>query len=113
MMPFVLIATMMVVQFGLAYYAQQVMSGATQDGAAAGARSGGSASAGEALAESLIDQGAGQLLSSSDAVGTSDGSLVTVTAQGKVFKVFPMFPTITVRATGSASVEEFTPEGGT
>ena len=36
--PVVLLAMLLVVQFGLAYYARQVLAGAAQDGAAAAAR---------------------------------------------------------------------------
>ena len=36
MVPLVLIAMLLVVQFGLAYHARQVVAGATQDGAASG-----------------------------------------------------------------------------
>ena len=49
MVPLVLIALLAVVQYGLAYYARQVLAGATQDGAAA-RRSGGASSPGAAQA---------------------------------------------------------------
>jgi len=111
MVPLVLIAVMLVVQFGLAYYARQVLAGAAQDGAASGARVDGSPGAGAALADSLIDQGAGALLTSHGASGSSDGERVTVTATGEVVSLIPFLGSISVSATGSSPVEEFDPQG--
>ncbi len=114
MVPIILVGTMLIVQFGLAYYAQTVMSGAAQDGAATGARVGGSSGDGQALAESLVTQGAAHLLSSGApyASAASDGNVVTVTTRGEVVKVFPLFPAISVGAKRSATVERFVVEGG-
>jgi Flp pilus assembly protein TadG len=111
MVPLVLLAMMLVVQFALAYYARQVVSGAAQDGAAAAARQHSSPGVGAALAEQLISEGAGSLLTAHSASGSSDGERVYVEASGEVVTVLPFFPAITVTATGSAAIEEFTPEG--
>ncbi len=111
MVPFILIGMMLVVQFGLAYYAQQVMSGAAQDGAASGARDGASAASGQGVADGLAQSGAGHLLTSYSSSSNSDGNVITVTTRGNVIKVFPLFPSITVAATGSASIEQFVPQG--
>jgi Flp pilus assembly protein TadG len=111
MVPFILIGLMLVVQFGLAYYAQQVMAGAAQDGAASGARDGASAPAGQVLADELAQSGASHLLTSYSSSSSSDGNVITVTTSGSVIKVFPLFPNITVAATGSASIERFVPQG--
>ena len=111
MVPFILIGMLLVVQFGLAYYAQQVMAGAAQDGAASGARDGASATAGQAIADGLAQSGAAHLLTSYSSSSGSDGNVITVTARGKVLRVFPLFPSITVSATGSASIEQFVPQG--
>ena len=111
MVPFILIGMMLVVQFGLAYYAQQVMAGAAQDGAASGARDGASASAGQAVADGLVQSSASQLLASYSSSSSSDGNVITVATRGNVVKVFPLFPSITVSATGSASIEQFVPQG--
>ena len=111
MMPVIIIGMMLVVQFGLAMYARQVVAGAAQDGAASGARQGSSAAAGQVVTDTLVDQSAGHLLSSYSSSASSTGDIVTVTAQGNVVRVLPLFPTITVRASGSATVEQFVPEG--
>jgi Flp pilus assembly protein TadG len=109
--PVVLLAMLLVVQFGLAYYARQVLAGAAHDGAAAGARVDSSPGEGAALAEQLIGEAAGSLLDSYGASADSDGDTVTVTATGEVVSLLPFFGTITVKATGSANVERFEPQG--
>ena len=111
MVPVILLATLFVVQFGLAYYARTVLAGATQDGAAAGARRDSTPSQGSALADDLINQSASALLSSHTAHASTDGRTVTVTAQGNVVSVLPFIGSITVRASASATVEQFDPQG--
>ena len=110
MVPLVLMVVLAVVQFGLAYYARQVLAGAVQDGAAAGARQDSSPGAGAALAEQLIVEGAGSLLSSHSTSGGSDGERVVVSASGQVVSVFPFWSGPTVSASGSATIEEFAPQ---
>lgn len=111
MVPFIIIGMMLVVQFGLAMYARQVVAGAAQDGAAHGALQGSSPGAGQAVTDSLVSGSAGHLLTGYNSSVASNGDIVTVTASGNVVKVFPFFPTITVSGSGSATVEEFVPEG--
>ena len=110
MVPLILIAMMLVVQFGLALYARQVLAGAVQDGAATAARVDSSPAAGEALANELIVTSAGQLLSSHSTSAGSDGEQVTVSASGRVVRVLPLMPAITISATGSATIERFEPQ---
>ncbi len=112
MVPFIIIGMMLVVQFGLAMYARQVVAGAAQDGAATGALQGSSPAAGQAVTDQLVDQSAGHLLNGYSSSVSSNGDIVTVRASGNVVKVFALFPTITVSGSGSATVEEFVPEGG-
>jgi Flp pilus assembly protein TadG len=109
--PVVILALMMVVQFSLAYYARQVLAGATQDGAAAAARQGSNPGAGQMLADQLIEEAASNLFASHTTTGTATGTTVTVTATGKVVSLLPFFGSITVRASGSARIEEFDPQG--
>ena len=111
MLPVVLVALLFVVQFGLTYYARQVLAGAAQDGAAAAARLDASVSEGEVLAESLIGEAGGALLESYDASVTSDGDVVTVSATGEVVSLLPFFGSLTVEASASASVESFDGQG--
>lgn len=108
--PVVVVAMMFLVQAGLAYHARQVVAGAAQDGAATGARHGASAAVGEAAAEALIAAGAGQLLISPDVTSSATAETITITVTGTVVKVLPLFPTFTISATSSASVEQFRPQ---
>ena len=111
MLPVVLVALLFVVQFGLTYYARQVLAGAAQDGAAAAARLDASVGEGEVLAESLIGEAGGALLESYDASATSDGDVVTVSATGEVVSLLPFFGSLTVEASASASIESFDGQG--
>ena len=111
MMPVIVVAVMFVVQVGLAYYARQVVSGATQDGAATGALYGSTPAQGEATAQNLIAEGTGHLTTGSATSVSVAGDVVTVRASASVVKVFPLFPTFTVRAESSATIERFRPQG--
>ncbi|MAT05534.1 MAG: hypothetical protein CL424_10885 [Acidimicrobiaceae bacterium] len=109
--PLVLITMLLVIQFALAYYARTVVAGSAQDAAAAAARRGSSTVEGIALADSLVEQGAGSLLESHSVTAAESGRLVSVTVQGKVVSLLPLFGTITVSATGTAPVETFVAQG--
>jgi Flp pilus assembly protein TadG len=109
--PVVVLAVLFVVQFALAFHARQVLSGATQDGAAAAARRDASVAEGEALSLRLIDSSAASLLSSRAVTSSSDRQTVTITATGKVVSVLPFMGTITVRATSTAKLESFDAQG--
>lgn len=109
MVPFIIIGMMMVVQFGIAMYARQVVAGAAQDGADTAARAGSSAGNGLTTTDQLVSEAGGHLITGYSSSVGSDGDIVTITAQANVVRVLPLFPTITVRATGSATVEQFVP----
>ena len=109
-MPLIVIAVMFVVQVGLAYHARQVVAGAVQDGAATGALLDSTPTQGAIAAQQLIDDAAGALLTDTTTTGSRDGEIVTVTTSGTVVRVFPLFPTFTVSATSSATVEQFRPQ---
>lgn len=111
MIPFIIVGMMAVVQFGIAAYARQVVAGAAQDGADTAARHNSSVAAGQATADGLVLSAGGHLMSGYSSSGSSDGEIVTIRTQADVVKVFPLFPTITVRGAGSASIERFEPAG--
>ena len=111
MVPVVLLATLLVVQFALAYYARTVMSGAAQDGAAAAARRNASVSEGISLTDSLLSNAAGSLLNDYSVTASTSDDTVTVRAEGEVVSLLPFFGTITVAATGSAHLEQFDAQG--
>lgn len=111
LVPVVLVALLFVIQFSLTYYARAVLSGAAQDGAAAGARRDSSPGAGAALTDQLVAESAGALLTSHTSFGGSNGDTVTVVARGEVVSILPFVGTITVEASASAQIEEFNPQG--
>ena len=101
---------MLVVQFGLAYYAQQVFSGAAQDGAANGARRDSSPEAGRALAEDLAARAGSSLVEDYQAHVSVEGDRVVVTVSGDVVSLIPFRRAIRVEASGSAPIESFRPQ---
>jgi len=111
MVPLILLTMLFVVQFSLAYYARTVVSGAAQDGASAAARRDASTADGIALADSLVEQAAGSLFESHAASASTADGRVTVRVEGEVVSLLPFFGTITVTASGSARIEQFTPQG--
>lgn len=111
MVPVVLLAMLLVVQFALAYYARTVIAGAAQDGAAAAARRDASVEEGAGLTESLLNEAASSLLDSHTVSASSTGASVTIEVEGEVVSLLPFFGTITIRATGTAAVEQFEPQG--
>lgn len=106
-LPTMLIAMMLVVQFGLAMHARQVMAGAAQDGAAAGAASDSSPGAGVAVTDQLVTSTVGGLVNNYSSSVTSNGTDITITVRGDATKVFPLFPTISLSASSSATLERF------
>ena len=92
-------------------HARQVMAGAAQDGAAAGAAADSSPDAGLAITDRLVTSTVGGLVDSYSSSVSSNGSEITVSVSGNARKVFPLFPTITLTAPGSASLETFRPQG--
>lgn len=102
---------MVVVQFGLAYYAQQVLAGAAHDGAASGARRDSTPEAGRRLADDLVLQAGSSLITGwTSEVEVVDGRVI-VTLRAEVVSLIPFRRSIPVGATGSARTEEFRPQG--
>ncbi len=112
LLPFVLVGTMLVVQFGLAYHVRTVLSGAVQDGAAAGARRDSSPAQGQAVAQSLINQSGSGLITLSTTSASQAEGRVTMTATAEVVSLIPFIDTFHVEAEASAPVETFRPQGG-
>lgn len=111
LVPVVLLAMMFVIQYGLAYHARQVLAGAAHDAAAAAARRDSSPDAGVALAEQMIDDAAGTLLDNVTVTASTGTDTVTIEATGEVASLLPFVGTITVRASGTARIETFDPQG--
>jgi Flp pilus assembly protein TadG len=111
LVPVVLVAVLFVVQFALAFHARQVLAAACQDGAAAAARLDAGAADGASLARQLIDDGAGSLLHATAVSAEEGAGTVTVRASGRVVSMLPFLGSITVRASATAKVEAFDPQG--
>ena len=111
LVPVVLLALLLVVQFALAFHARQVLAGATQDGAAAAARLDATTADGVTLTRQLVEAGAGSLLDDVTVSADEGPDTVTVRASGQVASVLPFFGSITVRASATAKVETFDPQG--
>ena len=106
-LPVLLVMMLLVVQGGLAYHARSVMATAAQDGAALGATRDGSPGAGVALTDRLVTGAVGGLVTDYRSSVGSNGDDVTVTVRANAVKVFPLFPTLTLSASGSAKIERF------
>lgn len=111
MIPVVLLAVLFVVQFALAYHARQVLAGATQDGAAAAARVDASPADGAELARTLIESSAGNLVDDASVSAEGGAQTVTVRASAQVVSLIPFVGGITVRASSTAKLETFDPQG--
>lgn len=108
--PVLLITVLLVVQAGLALHARQVMSASAQDGAAAGAALDSSPGAGQAVTDSLVNTTVGGLVTSYNSTVSVSADEVTITTRANATKVFPLFPTISLTASGSAPIERFDPQ---
>lgn len=111
LIPVVLIAVLLVVQFALAYHARQVLAGATQDGAAAAARFEASPADGVILTRALIAESVGGLVHNASVSSDGTQRTVTVRASAQVVSLLPFIDGITVRAASTAAVESFNPQG--
>lgn len=108
-----LLGLLMVVYFALAYHGQQILAGATQEGAVYGARLDGAQSDGKELADDLISSAGGSLfdgpvVTSMRVRTNADGQRwLEITASGSVRGPIG---SLGVEATGSAPLEEFRPQ---
>jgi len=110
-MPVLLVMVLLVVQAGLALHARQVMSASAQDGAASGAALDSTPGAGQAITDQLVTSTVGGLVDNYSSNVSVSATQVTITATAQAKKVFPLFPTINLSASGSATIEQFDPQG--
>lgn len=111
MVPVVVLAIMTVIQFGLLMYAQRVVTGAAQDAATAAARVDAGPDAGRQLADQLIGDSAGNLITSHHTTVTVDGGQVRVVTTGSVVRLIPFISAPTVTGRSAARLETFDPQG--
>lgn len=110
-LPTLLLCMLLIVQFALALHARQVMAGAAQDGAAADAAVNASPGSGLAITDQLVISTVGGLVNNYNSGVSSNGVDLTVTVTANATKVFPLFPTITLTASASSTIEQFRPQG--
>lgn len=106
---------MLVIYIALAYHGQQILAGATQEGAVVAARLDGDPSDGVALTRELISLSGSSLIDDLSVTGPrfevngAGDEWVIIEASGAVKGPLGPWP---ISATGSAPVEQFTPQPG-
>jgi hypothetical protein len=111
MVPLVLIATMLVVQFALAYHARQIVSAAVNDGATTAAARRSSLQVGISETNRILQYSGGSLFVTSSVSGSTTATDVTMSGSAQVISLIPFVSGITVTATASAPIETFRPQG--
>jgi len=106
--PVIIIATLLVVQFVLVWHGRHVAQAAAQTAARAAAVYQGSADVGRADGNAYLAQVAPNLLPGRDVQVTRDATTVRVTVHADVLTLIP-FGSFTVDEQASAPVEAFTP----
>ena len=108
--PVIIIATLVVVQFVLLWHGRHVAQAAAQTAARAAATYQGSAEGGRADGDAYLAEVAPNLLPGRNISVTRDASTVVVTVHADVLTVIP-FGNFTVDEQASAPVEAFTSAG--
>ena len=108
--PVIIIATMVVVQFALIWHGRHVAQAAAQTAARAAATYQGSADIGRADGDAYLAEVAPSLLPGRNISVTRDASTVVVTIHADVLTVIP-FGNFTIDERASAPVEAFTSAG--
>lgn len=108
--PVIIIATMVVVQFALIWHGRHVAQAAAQTAARAAATYQGSADIGRADGDAYLAEVAPSLLPGRNISVTRDASTVVVTIHADVLTVIP-FGNFTVDERANAPVEAFTSAG--
>lgn len=104
--PALLFVLLVVVHVGLWFHASHVASAAAQEGARVARNEGGTPTAGEAAAESLLAELGSNLVIGGDAVVSAAGSDVRAVVTGHAPEVVP-FVRLPIRAVSEGPVERF------
>jgi Flp pilus assembly protein TadG len=107
--PVLLMVAIGLVQFALFAHAQNVVTGAVQDGARVAAADGRTVSDGVSRAEDLLHAGLGQIASNVEIKGDEDGEAVVVEADGSLHTIIPWAAdaTLPLRSRAVVSKEKF------
>ncbi|MET8453128.1 TadE family protein [Streptomyces sp. NPDC005209] len=107
--PFVLLATVAVIQASMWYYARQIALTAAREGATAARTYQSSPAAGAAQARSVLARTAGDSLRSYSVSASSDGQRVRVSVSGVALSMIPGVPGLRVSQSASGPVEKWVP----
>ncbi|MGW3134982.1 TadE/TadG family type IV pilus assembly protein [Streptomyces sp. NPDC001139] len=109
--PFVLLATLAVIQASMWYYARQIALTAAREGATAARAYQSSPADGAAQARDVLGRTAGDSLSSYSVSASSDGQRVQVQVSGTALSMIPGLSGLRVTQSASGPVERWTVPG--
>lgn len=109
--PFVLLATVAVIQASMWYYARQIALTAAREGLAAARAYQSSPADGAAQARNVLGRTAGDSLSGCSVAAGSDGQRVRVQVSGTALSMIPGVPGLQVTQSASGPVERWTVPG--
>ncbi|WUJ40661.1 pilus assembly protein [Streptomyces sp. NBC_00386] len=110
--PFVLLATIAVIQASMWYYARQIALTAAREGASAARAYQAGPGDGAARARDVLERTAGDSLLGYSVAAGSDGQRVRVQVSGTAMSMIPGVAGLQVRQSASGAVERWTVPGG-
>ncbi|MFF1741851.1 TadE family protein [Streptomyces mirabilis] len=110
--PFVLLATVAVIQASMWYYARQIALTAAREGATAARSYPSSPADGAARARNVLERTAGDSLRGYSVVASSNGQRVRVQVSGTAMSMIPGVSGLQVTQSASGAVERWTVPGG-
>ncbi|MEU6610258.1 TadE/TadG family type IV pilus assembly protein [Streptomyces shenzhenensis] len=109
--PFVLLATVAIVQASMWYYARQIALTAAREGATAARAYQSSPADGAAQARHVLGRTAGDSLRGYSVAASSDGQRVRIKVSGTALSMIPGLPGLKVSQSASGPVERWTVPG--
>ncbi|MGY6027043.1 TadE/TadG family type IV pilus assembly protein [Streptomyces spinosirectus] len=110
--PFVLLATLAVIQASLWYFARQIALTAAREGATAARTYQSDPAKGTAQARTVLGRTAGDSLRGYTVSASSNGQRVQVEVEGTALSMIPGVPGLHITQSASGSVERWTVPGG-
>ncbi|WP_208617114.1 TadE family protein [Streptomyces canus] len=110
--PFVLLATVAVIQASMWYYARQIALTAAREGLTAARAYESNPANGAAQARDVLGRTAGDSLRGYSVFASSDGQRVRVAVSGTALSMIPGLPGLQVTQSASGPVERWTVPGG-